>query len=73
MQVYLSLAVFFGLAAERGGDDFYDRDDCHARFDRSAIRANWLFAAAQDYLDQLSPAGREFVAWMGDLLASLRP
>lgn len=72
MQVYLSLAVFFGLAAERGGDDFYDRDDCRARSARSAARATWLFAAAQDLLDQLSPAGREFVAWMGDLLGSLR-
>ncbi len=72
MQVYVSLAVFFGLAAERGVDHFYDRDDCRARSERSATRAAWLFGAVQDHLDQLSPAGREFVAWMGDLLAALR-
>jgi len=27
--------------------------------------------AAQDYLDHLSPAGREFVTWMGGMLALL--
>jgi hypothetical protein len=72
MQVYLSLAVFFGLAAQRRGDDFYPPDDCVARADRSATRAAWLFTAAQDYVDHLSPSGREFVTWMGGMLASLR-
>ena len=72
MQVYLSLAVFFGLAAERRGDDFYAPDDCVARADRCTTRATWLFTAAQDYLDHLSPAGREFVTWMGGMLALLR-
>jgi HEXXH motif-containing protein len=72
MQVYLSLAVFFGLAAERRGDDFYALDDCVARADRCGTRATWLFTAAQDYLDHLSPSGREFVSWMGGMLALLR-
>jgi hypothetical protein len=71
MQVYLSLAVFFGLAAERRGDDFHAPDDCVARADRCTTRATWLFTAAQDYLDHLSPAGREFVTWMGGMLALL--
>jgi hypothetical protein len=72
MQVYVSLAVFFGLAAERRGDDFYPPDDCVARADRCTTRATWLFTTAQDYLDLLSPAGREFVTWMGGILAPLR-
>ncbi len=72
MQVYLSLAVFFGLAAERRGDDFHPPDDCVARADRSTTRAAWLYTAAQDYLDHLSPGGREFVSWIGGMLLPLR-
>jgi hypothetical protein len=72
MQVYLFLAVLFSLAAERRGDDFHPPDHCAARADQCATRATWLFTAAQDYLDHLSPAGREFVAWVGRMLALLR-
>jgi HEXXH motif-containing protein len=72
MQVYLSLAVFFGLAAERSGDDFHPPDDCVTRADRCTTRAAWLFETAQQYLDHLSPSGREFVAWLGGMLAPLR-
>jgi hypothetical protein len=69
MHVYLSLAVFFGMAADRRGDDFYAPDDCVARVERCRTRATWLFAAAQDYREYLSPAGRQFVAWVGTMLA----
>jgi HEXXH motif-containing protein len=69
MHVYLSLAVFFGMAADRRGDDFYAPDDCVARVERCRTRATWLFAAAQDYREYLSPAGRQFVAWVGAMLA----
>lgn len=73
MQVYVYLAVFFGLAAERRAENFLAPDDCLARADRCTTRAMWLFTAAQDYLNQLSPAGRDFVAWMGGMLAQLPP
>lgn len=72
MQVYVSLAVFFGLAAERRGDDFHAPDDCVARAARCTTRAEWLFEAAQGYIDHLSPAGRDFVTWMGGMVALLR-
>lgn len=71
MHVYLSLAVFFGIAADRRGDDFYVPDDCVARMEKCRTRATWLFEAAQDYREYLSPAGREFVASIGAMLAEL--
>ena len=72
MQVYVSLAVFFGQAAARRGADFHPPGDCEARADRCTTRATWLFTAAQDYLDQLTPAGRDFVTWLGGMLDRLR-
>jgi HEXXH motif-containing protein len=72
MQVYLSLAVFFGLAAERRSGGFYPPDHCVARADQCTTRAAWLFTATQDYLAQLSPSGRDFVTWIGQMLAPLR-
>lgn len=69
MHVYLSLAVFVGMAASRRSDDFFAPDDCVARVDKYRTRAAWLFATAQDYREYLSPAGREFVGWVGTMLA----
>ncbi|MCW2780690.1 MAG: hypothetical protein JWR35_1139 [Marmoricola sp.] len=55
MHVYLLLAVFFGIAAvRRGDDDFYAPKDCAARVEKCRTRATWLFEAAQDYLEHLS-------------------
>jgi HEXXH motif-containing protein len=71
MHVYLSLAVFFGMAADRRGDDFYAPDDCAARVEKCRTRAARLFETAQDYLEYLSTAGREFVASIGVMLAEL--
>jgi len=72
MHVYLSLAVFFGTAAERPGDDeFYPPDDCAARVEKCRSRASWLFEAAQDHVDHLSPSGQEFLATIGAMLAEL--
>ncbi len=69
MHVYLSLAVFFGIGADRRRDDFYAPDDCVARVEKYRTRATWLFATAQEYLEYLSPAGRDFIAWVGTMLA----
>jgi HEXXH motif-containing protein len=71
MHVYLSLVVFFGMAANRRGDDFYAPDDCVARVEKCRTRVTWLFETAQDYLEHLSPAGRDFVASIGAMLAEL--
>ena len=71
MHVYLSLAIFFGIAANRQGDGLYARDDCLARVDGCRTRATWLFETAQDYLEYLSPKGREFITWIGAMLTEL--
>jgi hypothetical protein len=73
MHVYVSLIVFFRLAADRGRGEFYPREECAARVDRYRTRATWLHTTAQEYLPQLSAAGREFVAWLGTLLGELEP
>lgn len=71
MHVYLSLAVFFRIAADRQGDDFGSPTDCATRADKYTTRAAWLFDAAQAQHEHLSPAGLEFVAWMGSMLVGL--
>jgi hypothetical protein len=68
MHVYLSLAVLHSVAADGRTEGWFDPDDCAARAERSRARATWLFKAAQDHLEQLAPAGREFVHWIGSML-----
>jgi hypothetical protein len=71
MHVYSALAVFFGLASNRGDRDFYDHDECASRAAGCRTRATWLFEAAQEYLALLTASGREFVAFIGASLAEL--
>ncbi len=71
MHVYLSLAVFYGIAIGRRHDHFYAADHCTARAETCRERATWLFETAQDYLDYLSAAGREFVVSIGAMLDKL--
>ncbi|SRR6266508_510412 len=71
MHVYLALAVFFGNAGNRVGEELYAPDDCAERAAGCKTRATWLFEAAQNYLEFLTAAGREFVASIGMMLAEL--
>jgi hypothetical protein len=70
MHVYLALAVFHGKAAIDGGEGT-SREDRAARALQCKFRAAWLHETAQNYLDCLSIAGREFVASIGAMLAEL--
>jgi hypothetical protein len=71
MHVYLSLAVFFGIAASQQSHGLYASDDCAARVERCRTRAAWLFETAQDHLEYLSATGRAFVVAIGAMLSDL--
>lgn len=73
MHVYLSLAVFFGIAAGRRAVDVGTPADCAARSEKYLGRAAWLCDAARGHHEQLSPAGQQFVAEIGALAARLGP
>lgn len=71
MHVYLSLAIFFGIAANRPRDGFYPPTECVTRAGTCRTRAKWLFETAQEYLEYLAPPGREFVTLIGTILTEL--
>jgi hypothetical protein len=71
MHVYLTLCVFFGNAGHRVRDDAYTQDYAAARVTECTSRAAWLYEAAQGHLEVLTPAGRNFVAAVGEMLAEL--
>lgn len=71
MHVYLTLAVLFGNAALEVHDDAYTAEYARSRVAQCRTRGAWLFEAAHEHLEVLTPAGRDFVATMGELLDEL--
>ena len=68
MHVYLALAIFHAKAGAVGGEGVSPEDRA-ARASQCKFRATWLFQSAQNYLESLSAAGKEFVASIGVMLA----
>ncbi|CAN7202960.1 aKG-HExxH-type peptide beta-hydroxylase [Knoellia sp. LjRoot47] len=71
MHAYLTLAVFFGHAATGADEDAMTAEDAEARVEQSRTRALGLFEAAHQHLEVLTPAGRDFVADVGEMLEEL--
>jgi hypothetical protein len=71
MHVYLALAVFHGKASDGNEAGVSAPEEHAARASQCKTRANWLFDSAQNYLELLSAAGREFVASVGTMLTEL--
>lgn len=71
MHVYLALAVFHGKASDGNGAGVSGPEDHAARASQCKTRATWLSDSAQNYLEFLSVAGREFVASVGTMLTEL--
>ncbi len=72
MHVYLALVVYLGKAGKGDGQGLFDPQVCAGRASQCKIRATWLFETAQNYLELLSPAGKEFVALLGAELTELK-
>jgi hypothetical protein len=64
MHVYTSLALYHRSARTVGSPP--------ARAEQCWDRAKWLFDAAQEHLDQLSPSGKSFVDFVGAAIGGLR-
>ncbi|MDT0214026.1 HEXXH motif-containing putative peptide modification protein [Rothia sp. ARF10] len=71
MHVYLTLCVFFGHAAAEVREGEWTADYAVSRVEQCRTRAAWLFEAAHRHLEFLTPAGRDFVASIGEMLEEL--